>query len=276
MKPEKKIIKVNGKKYEIHASYASSQKTKYQALGLSVTLRIIVTNLTDNKIMEWKEIKDSYLQEKVEDWIKTVLMDKEVAIGIIQRRKKMSREIKFRMTINNLNNRLSEYFNKYAKTFIGWDCKLTVQRKTIKEMPHYYYLPLVDNSLRENPDAVSESQRFFLDQAFRMAIINFIQDNVPNFSTFFITETPEGSLDLIYEAQVAEMFLKFAKTNNNIIFTSNLNSSYFLKKLFDNFSEEESDKKILNLLEKAKMSDLQKKERVTLDLMIKELRGGKL
>lgn len=73
MKPEKKIIEVNGKKYKIHASCASSQKTKYQALGLSVTVRIIITNLTDNKIMPWKEIKDSYLQEKVEEYIKNCI-----------------------------------------------------------------------------------------------------------------------------------------------------------------------------------------------------------
>ena len=66
----KKIINVNGKKYEIHASCASSQKTKYQDLGLSVTVRIMIINLTDNKIMPWKEIKDSYLQEKIEEHIK--------------------------------------------------------------------------------------------------------------------------------------------------------------------------------------------------------------
>ena len=70
MKPEKKIIEVNGKKYKIHVSCVSSQKTKYQKIGLDVTLRIVVINLTDDKIMPWKEIKDSYLQEKVEDWIK--------------------------------------------------------------------------------------------------------------------------------------------------------------------------------------------------------------
>ena len=70
MSGEEKIIEVNGKKYKIHASCASSQKTKYQNLGLDVTVRVIVTDLTDNKVMAWKEIKDSYLQEKVEDWIK--------------------------------------------------------------------------------------------------------------------------------------------------------------------------------------------------------------
>lgn len=66
----KKIINVNGKEYEIRAVYAMSQKTKYLKLGLDVTVRIVITNLTDNKIMEWKEIKDSYLQDKIEEHIK--------------------------------------------------------------------------------------------------------------------------------------------------------------------------------------------------------------
>ena len=73
MSLEKKIIEVNGKKYEIRAISAMSQKTKYLNLGLDVTLRIVITNLTDNKIMPWKEIKDSYLQEKVEEDIKNCI-----------------------------------------------------------------------------------------------------------------------------------------------------------------------------------------------------------
>lgn len=70
MSRKRRIIVVNGKEYEIRAISTFGQKTKYQNLGLDVTVRVIVTDLTDNKVMAWKEIKDSYLQEKVEDWIK--------------------------------------------------------------------------------------------------------------------------------------------------------------------------------------------------------------
>ena len=66
----KEDIEVNGKKYNIAAICAIGQKTRNINLGLDVTLSIIVTNLTDNKIMEWKELKDSYLLEKIEEWIK--------------------------------------------------------------------------------------------------------------------------------------------------------------------------------------------------------------
>ena len=66
-------IEVNGKKYNIAAVYAMGQKTRNINWGLDVTLRITVTNLTDNKVMDWKELKDSYLLEKIEEWIKNCI-----------------------------------------------------------------------------------------------------------------------------------------------------------------------------------------------------------
>lgn len=66
-------IEVNGKKYTISAIYVASQKARNESLGLDVRLRIIVVNLADDKAMEWKEIKNTYLQEKVEDYIKNCI-----------------------------------------------------------------------------------------------------------------------------------------------------------------------------------------------------------
>ena len=118
-------------------------------------------------------------------------------------------------------------------------------------------MPNFEETIREDVNAVSESQRFFLDQAFRMSIINYMQDNIKGFSTFFITETPEGSLDMVYEKQVANMFIRFANTGNNIIFTSNLNSSKFLRVLFENIRHNKFKDRVLNLLLKSKLSDIQ-------------------
>lgn len=156
-----------------------------------------------------------------------------------------------------LNKHLSQYFNKYASTFLGFDCELVVETKTIKKIPHVQYLPKLRGSIREGITSVSESQRFFLDQAFRMAIIDYLQDNIDGFRTFFITETPEGSLDIVYETQVAAMFNLFAKSSNNIIFTSNLNSSNFLLKLFENMGFTERKARTLNLLDKGNPTKLQ-------------------
>jgi len=105
-----------------------------------------------------------------------------------------------------------------------------------------------------------------------MAIIDYLQNNIGGFETFFITETPEGSLDIVYETQVAEMFLLFAQSSNNIIFTSNLNSSNFLLKLFEAYSIPERRVRTLNLLKKGNPTKLQE-ENKDLARLYKELLG---
>lgn len=180
---------------------------------------------------------------------------------------------RFKKTITNLNKSLSAYFNKYASTFIGLECELTVSEKMINRIPHVIYLPKINGIIRKDIWAVSESQRFFLDQAFRMAIIDYLQSNVSGFSTFFITETPEGSLDVAYEAQVAEMFIRFAESYNNIIFTSNLNSSNFLSELFSKIRHYERKSRILNLLEKGNMTKVQRNNIKKLYDILKNVTG---
>ncbi|MGW9128897.1 AAA family ATPase, partial [Paenibacillus chitinolyticus] len=164
---------------------------------------------------------------------------------------------KFNKVVIGLNKHLSYFFNKYASTFIGLECELTVQNKTINKIPHVTYLPKINGSIREGVNSVSESQRFFLDQAFRMAIIDYLQNTIKDFKTFFITETPEGSLDIVYEKQVAEMFTLFARSLNNIIFTSNLNSSNFLLTIYKEINVKEREVRTLNLLEKGNQTRLQ-------------------
>ncbi|MCP1312592.1 AAA family ATPase [Paenibacillus tyrfis] len=165
---------------------------------------------------------------------------------------------RFTKVVINLNKHLSYFFNKYASTFIGLNCELTVQTPTYNKIPHVIYLPRINGSIREGVNSVSESQRFFLDQAFRMAIIDYLQNTIDGFKTFFITETPEGSLDIVYEKQVAEMFTLFSKSSNNIIFTSNLNSSNFLLTMYKEIDKKERRIRTLDLLGKGNQTRLQK------------------
>ena len=178
---------------------------------------------------------------------------------------------KFKGVINNLNERLSSYFNKYASTFIGMDCKLSVTSKTLNKIPHFYYVPEINGQVRKGIWSVSESQRFFIDQAFRMAVIDYLQNEIGRFSTFFITETPEGSLDIAYESQVAMMFKIFAESNNKIIFTSNLNSSNFLKELYRSIPKEERTLRTLDLLKKGKVTRVQRNKWNQLENIVKEI-----
>lgn len=104
-----------------------------------------------------------------------------------------------------------------------------------------------------------------------MAVIDYLQNEIGRFSTFFITETPEGSLDIAYESQVAMMFKIFAESNNKIIFTSNLNSSNFLKELYRSIPKEERTLRTLDLLKKGKVTRVQRNKWNQLENIVKEI-----
>ncbi|MHA9738538.1 hypothetical protein [Robinsoniella peoriensis] len=270
----------------------NNQKNKH--LKLNTKLNVVKNNITKlkgtiNELERSKVVIDSELNKDEPnngkpDMYNEILKNKEAIINELekevraayQERDDFKKELieytqKFKSVINNLNQRLSSYFNKYASTFLGLDCKLSVTGKTLNKIPHFYYVPEIDGQIRKDIWSVSESQRFFIDQAFRMAIIEYLQANITNFSTFFITETPEGSLDIAYESQVAMMFNIFSNSNNKIIFTSNLNSSNFLKELYKNISVAERPSRTLNLLEKGKITKVQRSKMPQLNKIIHDI-----
>lgn len=243
-----------------------------------------IDNLERTKIVIESELSKNEPDNEKGDMYTEILRKKEkviedLEVGIreaYRERDQYKKELfeytqKFKNVINNLNQKLSEYFNKYASAFIGMDCKLSVMSKTLKRIPHFYYVPEIDGQIRKDIWSVSESQRFFIDQAFRMAIIDYLQNDIEKFSTFFITETPEGSLDIAYESQVAMMFKIFSESNNKIIFTSNLNSSSFLKELYKGIPKMERSMRTLDLLKKGKVTRVQKGKWEQLEGIVQEI-----
>ncbi len=103
---------------------------------------------------------------------------------------------------------------------------------------------------RERPDDVSESQREFVDLAFRMALIETASEKQ---SATLVIETPEASLDAIFMRKAGTMLRKFASEERKIVVTSNLTSSVMLPSLLggqtdDNAEIEERWSRVLNLL----------------------------
>ncbi|EMK01086.1 hypothetical protein DLM76_20775 [Leptospira yasudae] len=114
-------------------------------------------------------------------------------------------------------------FKKLAKSFIGQDLNIQVKRsdKTIKLVLE------LKKTARTESFQLSESQRFFLDIALRMALSVFLsKKNSP--ATMFI-DTPEGSLDIAYESRVGNMFAQYATDyDQNLFLTANINPSRLL------------------------------------------------
>lgn len=164
----------------------------------------------------------------------------------------------FSKRLANVNENLTPLFSQFASKFLGVRCELVIGTMSKAKKPITYMFPRFDGKNRDSISEVSESQRFFIDQAFRMSLITLFSRLNHGATTFFVVETPEGSLDLAYERNVADMYLDFAKSGHSILVTSNLNSSNFLKGLYSHLgSSRAKSQRTLDLLQHGRLSDVQ-------------------
>lgn len=127
-------------------------------------------------------------------------------------------------------SRFSAIFADYAGRFLGVPSSLEYADHDSTGVKRFY--PIIDGKIRKQEEALSESQRFFIDHSFRMSILTFFYQS----PSFYIVETPDSSLDLSYEQNAADVFLQFLKNPNIVIITSNLNNSSFVNYLTSNNS----------------------------------------
>jgi hypothetical protein len=117
-------------------------------------------------------------------------------------------------------------FTNLAQSFLGLELEiyLNTKRSTGVEL-----VLTIEGTERRALDQLSESQRYFLDIALRMALAqNMTKESTP--PTLYI-DTPEGSLDIAYEARAGQMFGEFVLQNARIVMTANINTSQLLVRL---------------------------------------------
>lgn len=116
-------------------------------------------------------------------------------------------------------------FRRLAKRFIGLDLDVSLDQSQ-----GTFGLSLeVQGHRRRATTELSESQRFFLDIALRMALALHMSDSAS--PAGLLVDTPEGSLDIAYEARAGDMFADFVEAGFNLIMTANINSSQLLIRL---------------------------------------------
>lgn len=117
-------------------------------------------------------------------------------------------------------------FRQLAKQFIGLDLDVFLGRR----QESGFQLDLeVQGKRRRLATQLSESQRFFLDIALRMALAQHMSD--PAGKATLLIDTPEGSLDIAYEARAGQMFSDFVSAGFHIVMTANINASQLLQQL---------------------------------------------
>lgn len=92
---------------------------------------------------------------------------------------------------------------------------------------------------RVTSDSVSESQKEFLDLAYRMALLDMVCSDG---ATTLVIETPEASLDSWFMLRAAELMRRFAPTGSrpvrNLIATSNINGTAMIPGLLGRLDAE--------------------------------------
>lgn len=118
-------------------------------------------------------------------------------------------------------------FRELAEDFIGLPIDVELEHRQGANDSGFGLRMRMNDQVRAQPDTVSESQRFFIDIALRMALSEYM---ARGFATLLI-DTPEGSLDIAYEARAGSMFSKFVAEGNRILMTANLRSSQLVLRL---------------------------------------------
>lgn len=116
-------------------------------------------------------------------------------------------------------------FTRLAEAFLGLSLDIDLESRSNR-----VGLQLsVQEERRRAEDQLSESQRFFLDIALRMALV--AEMSSPEQPGAMYVDTPEGSLDIAYEARAGDMLGTYACDGHTLIMTANINTSKLLERL---------------------------------------------
>jgi hypothetical protein len=151
-------------------------------------------------------------------------------------------------------------FDRYAEGFLLEQCKLvwSPRKATLGQGGDSFNFPAFEFDMtgadfpspvrRTGPDQVSESQREFIDLAFRMALIEVGGND--SIGTLVI-DAPESSLDAVFASRAAIVLSRFARPSqeNRLVVTSNLVEGKLIPSLIANaIPLEERESRIIDLV----------------------------
>lgn len=162
----------------------------------------------------------------------------------------------------DVRDRFVPSFNELANLFLGVDLDILLESRD-KSLT----LALeVKRTRRRASHELSESQRFFIDIALRMAFAEFSSSSASKAPLYI--DTPEGSLDLAYEDQAGKMIAKFARAHR-IFMTANVNTSQLLRSVAIN--SKRSGLSIQRLYQWTELSEVQEPQEKRFDTTLREI-----
>lgn len=137
--------------------------------------------------------------------------------------------------IEKIAQKICDKFKDYADQFLHQSAVLSYEMhtRTVGESGQKLFFPnfivkirseaIADLITRPESDQVSESQREYIDLAFRMALLDSAVSQYG--PAMLVVETPEASLDTVFIERAGKMLRQFANNvaDNRLIATCNLN-----------------------------------------------------
>jgi AAA domain len=186
------------------------------------------------------------------------LQDQEAQYEAQLRRSKVDIEQEFSDFRQSIQARIAKFqklYKEYATAFLGIECTLDEVQTGDRLLDLPRFVPNFDGTARDTADDCSEAQRFFLDIAFRMAMIAWVSSLVGAPASFFC-ETPETALDMSYVDNVVTMFKQFSAEGHALLLTSNIQADGLAVKLLDEIPKGERSARVLNLLEYGQLTEV--------------------
>ncbi|MHB8268621.1 AAA family ATPase [Bradyrhizobium sp.] len=187
-----------------------------------------------------------------------------------ERRRLTKAEDRFRLVVaesvkrvQSLQDEIAESFQGYLQVFLKETAELVYQ--TVKdrvgqggasfEFPAFHLTmtggAVAGQTMRDNPDEVSQSQAEFVDLAFRMALMSIAGEGGP---ASLVVDAPEASLDFLFAERAGQQLAKFSKAlpENRVVITSYLPSHHLLTSFFKSIrTERERRRRIVDLIRDA-------------------------
>lgn len=229
--------------------------------SLALQLRTLDKDLPDEEVLE-TELKAQELRQLDLDRTRARLDGARMAYA--------RRLEEARTEIEAFAQDVVDRFNAYAKEFLAERCFLQYALRTEQVGQESGALPTpgfevwlssgpgTEPTLRENPGDVSESQKEFIDLAFRMALLRVASGKNPS---MLVIETPEASLDVVFVAQAGALLRRYAAEHpgNLLLVSTNLNREGMIGAILGlgeisaaSMRREDKERRILNLLKVAR------------------------
>lgn len=227
---EKKIVEKN---------YETIKNEIFKSKREKTTCEIELNSLIEKETSLKKELGS----ENNENYIKyrKMELEKEELTRLLKEAKENEKVMR-----KGIDECVYEYFRSYSKTFCKYaysffGAKQTVNLKLVGDEEDKLFQFQLNGKNRESYYDLSESQRIFVDLSYRLSVLEFFHK-----SAYFICETPDSTLDILFEDNAVKTFSNYIKSGNTIFLSANARNSNLINLLMNEFSE---STKIINLLD---------------------------